>query len=344
MIYMSYFIYQSTKAKKNNFYNIFHEYFKSINIKKINIKDPSINNIDFVWCYYIDSNLIKKKTKLLNYLVNFECISNKYLIYKNLESYFPNNNITPKCILLTHDTIFDNTKLYISRPTKNIKTKENASCGKDIIIIDSEQKLIEAKNNLLNYKDIVLTEYIKNPLLFQNRKFHFRCFMIYTNINSKNCCYMFDLFTLVTAKDPYSFQDFQNKDIHDTHYIDQNNEFYYPKDFTKDNLNLEITQDILSHINNSIKNICKKLGYILKDNFSIFCNSKNGYHIFGLDIMITDNFDVKLIECNYHPMIEVINNNPYRQLFNNKLLTFILNTCIKPYFEKNYICLEESLL
>ncbi len=340
---MSYYIYHHLNSDTNNFYKVLIDYFKKININQESSMDNSNNNFDFIWCLFIDNFVIKKNINLLNCLINTDCITNKYLMYKNLENYFPNNNITPKCTLLTQYTVYDESKLFISRPTKNIKTKANATCGKDIIIIDSEEKLVESKKNLILYDNIVLTEYLKNPLLFQNRKFHFRCYMMYTIINNIHEYYMFDLFKIFTAKNNYIYSDFQNKNIHDTHYINRDYYFYYPKDFTTENLNMKITPDILLHINTSIQDICKKLGNILCNNIKLFSKSKNGFNIFGLDIMITNNFEVQLIECNYRPVIPIIERDANTCEFIDKLLNWILNIGIRPVFEPNYICTYKSL-
>jgi hypothetical protein len=104
--------------------------------------------------------------------------------------------------------------VYIARPI-------DSSCGIDIIKVYDQQTLSKTKQLLYNDKyinGISMTEYITNPMLYEGRKMHIRAYMLFSLINKEFKSYLFDTMKLFTAKDKYKNEDWNNEDIHDTHF------------------------------------------------------------------------------------------------------------------------------
>ena len=93
---------------------------------------------------------------------------------------------------------------------------------------------------------------------------------------------------ILTAKKKYKLNDF-DLDIHNTHYKDSEKnltmENYFAKTYGKDNEKYIYQQ------------IIKLFSYILKID-DLKCYTKNCFEIFGADILITDDFRIKLLEIN----------------------------------------------
>jgi len=134
----------------------------------------------------------------------------------------------------------------------------------------------------------VISKDINNPLLYQDKKFHIRMYFLCTNINNKNKFYIFKNGEIFTAKSKYN-PNIISKDVLDSHGHSTTGNPVYP-----DSLKLKPVQ--LDHIHNQILHLFSYIKNIIKPR----CNSKdqNCYELFGIDIMITKDLNVKIIEIN----------------------------------------------
>lgn len=158
-------------------------------------------------------------------------------------------------------------------------------------------------NKMKLKREWVLQEYIINPLLFQGKKFHLRCYLIYHYISENNYeAYLYDNCKVITAEQNYIKGDYKNKKIHDTHtagklvYSDKSDLI---KEFGIENYNkiwnqIKIVNDYVSKL-------------IFNDKEKCYKGVKYCYHIYGFDIMIDENYVVKVIEYNHQPNINMVN-------------------------------------
>jgi len=118
---------------------------------------------------------------------------------------------------------------------------------------------------------------------------------------------MIDFGRIFTAKLPYKHADWNNSDIHDTHMKSTPTDWFFPKDFTNDNIyhsldyndgHVNITSRTIQNIFEQIKTILSAVSKLLSKTVSLYDNVKNGFNIFGIDLTIKDDFTVVLIECN----------------------------------------------
>lgn len=189
--------------------------------------------------------------------------------------------------------------------------------GKDIFVIENWDQLVKILSTIiynnenrkkwrsLNYKkyqtfrttakfgyqiDWVLQEYIDNPLLIQDKKFHLRSYLLYSNKQS----YFFKNHRIFTSKLPYQHSDYLNKDIHDTHLQSTPKELNYNPDLLKI---LPLKQQ--KKIESQLKILSENIAKVIKGK----CYPENElcYHLFSTDIMITQDYQLKLIEVNNRP-------------------------------------------
>lgn len=138
------------------------------------------------------------------------------------------------------------------------------------------------------YREWVLQEYIDNPLLFKKKKFHIRCYLVYLN---NNTCFLMKAAKIFVARKEYIASNYKNKDIHDTHALTSDKPYY-------------LERDIKKHFGSGKYNlILKQMVTLFKKvfqntNIGCYSDTKNCYEIFGADLMVTDKFEVKLIEIN----------------------------------------------
>jgi hypothetical protein len=260
---------QSTDPNKNHLFGITNKYF-------YNTEFYLINNFQF------DNS-----------------ISDKYTLYINLEFFFPDyyNNNYPRSIYLQSTTNWkDLSKLnnvFICRPI-------DSDQGIDIIKVYDEKTLEYAKMLLYKEKYIngaSLTEYITNPILYDGRKLHLRCYVLFTYINNEFNSYLFDIAEIFTAKEKYKNTDWNNKDIHDSHFKNSGISALFPNDAEK-HITPKFTNTDIEII---FKNIREAISYVSKIAISSiyqYSNTKNTYEIFGIDVFVRDDLRVFIIEIN----------------------------------------------
>jgi hypothetical protein len=236
---------------------------------------------------------------LLNNFQMVDSIANKFNLYFNLKSYYNDffKKYYPDSFYLDIDMKWKDIKnnIYIARPI-------SGESGQDIEIVYDENTFENSKKILLNPKysstGVSLTEYVQNPLLYDGKKMHLRCYFLITLINNTFNSYLLDVGCIYTAKLPYVNHDWKNKDIHDTHLKSTGKPIYFP-------------DDLYEHTNGKIsnakdyekvyKNICENLEYVSKitsNNIYQFSTAKNTWEVYGIDVLVRDDLSCFIMEIN----------------------------------------------
>ena len=142
--------------------------------------------------------------------------------------------------------------------------------------------------NLKSYKKWVIQEYINNPLLFKNKKFHIRVYFLYIPPNQG---YLLDIGKIFTAKSNYIKGDYQNQDIHDTHLKSTPKALYFDRDFVAE-FGVKKARLIVKQMLRIFKDVLKCI------DAKCYTESPTCYEVFGADVMIDEEFVAKLIEVN----------------------------------------------
>lgn len=205
-------------------------------------------------------------------------------------------------------------KMYIVKPTigfsgfgiKVFNDKNKLKQYIDNFKIDEKNvkpeilRFLKNKVNMDNSNskfDWVIQEYIENPLLINERKFHMRVIILGTHINNKNHIYLCKKSVIIPAKLKYS-KDNLDMDVHDSHIGTTTEE---EREIFPDRFNDYFGNEKTTRIQNQIYRLLKKLKALNFFDFGCYPETKNCYEMFGLDIMITDDFNIKCIEMNADP-------------------------------------------
>lgn len=160
----------------------------------------------------------------------------------------------------------------------------------------------------------VLQEYITQPYLINDRKFHIRVMLIFQPGNKPS--YYMHHSRIALAEAPYKHGDWTNKDIHDTHFHRKEG-ISWPYDF-------QISDKDMKHIYEQYDFIFSCIVSSIPP--SCYPDSKHCFEVFGIDLMLTKDFTVKLIEVN--DRIGISANN----YFKTKLFRGIMGLVVDNYF------------
>ena len=142
----------------------------------------------------------------------------------------------------------------------------------------------------------MVSQYINNPLLFNGKKMHLRCYFMITLINKVFNTYLLDTGSIVTALLTYTKSDYNNKDIHDTHYKSTVGEILFPEKLYE-NTTIKNEEDYIK-IYNKMRYALNFVSRIALMNVNLYPNALNAYEIYGTDFLITDDHEAFLIEIN----------------------------------------------
>lgn len=289
-------------------------------------------------------------------------ITDKYYLYFNLKKLFPReykeflaesfelNKKTPYIYINKNvigwrigrndeSGVIKDGNVYIARPltlieTKTKKKKIQACSGQDIVYIYNKKSLDNAKELLDRYDRVLISEYIPNLLLFKGKKFHLRMMFLITLFDNTLKSYLLNQGAIYTAKLPFVMDYFTNMNIHDTHLKSTEGTYFYPEDFTPDNLGQPITVENKHKIWHDIIDIMNKVSYCLtrKPTARNFDNYKNGFFLLGIDIMFTKNYKPILLEINNRPGFSQSNQNENYENYENNIINFFDRNIFHPLF------------
>ena len=280
--------------------------------------------------YQIKSSFTTMLWRDNSHIQGKDAISNKQLLYQNMKKYFP--KICSKHMAKTYllkdinslkDINFFEKELSDMSSSQEITTSEDsfmseemlqkiyivkpvghgACAGVGVTVVTNDKELEEARKELSKrFRNIIVSEYIQNPLLYEGRKFHIRMYLL---INSDSTWSFWKRGKAMTAKISYKKGDWTNKDIHDSHGETTPKDIYFPEDILQA-LHCESSlqfarcapKEKYEYVYQQIELILGAAANIVKPHVKCYEESKNCCEVFGIDFMITDDYTVKLIEIN----------------------------------------------
>jgi preprotein translocase subunit SecE len=308
--------------------NILRDYL--INAKLRESKDVYRRPM-FLYMEPIENNLLDRRyynTKcfIMNILSKaHKVITDKHWLYLNFNKLFPNKcrdymawtidliNLNPDLVLKEHN-------IYITRPVGR-----NAYSGRGIVVVSDKASLQKANSNINKYENVIASEYILNPFLFEGKKTHFRCYLLASILNGVYSTWLFDFFELFHAKLPYIHGDWENKDIHDTHHKSTTRNIFAP-----DDLEPELQQIFRGVVWPKMQDCMRYVSMILEGHAEPYDNAANAFEIFGCDILVRDNYDIVLMEVNEHTGLAMHPEPAKIQEFSEKYFEYINDCIINP--------------
>ena len=282
-------------------------------LNNLSNNQSNINNADFIYTR-LQNNTYKNKLpsskisyyKNANYVNNFidsngklcitadNCLANKYnfvdLVNKNLgqKKYIPKSYAFER----NSNHSLNQFKQFNYSKQKYILKPENDFSRGGITVIHQYSDIINWLNQYKKHQKWVLQEYVIHPLLIDNKKFHFRNYilMIKRPYSEKLELYMYNKYFVLTAPIPYNLNDKDLKGhLTGAKYCDVR---LVTDDLMKQN-NIDF-----SKIKKQLIEITKDLGYLgQKELFHIYDNQTN-YHLFACDIICDTKYQCHLLEVN----------------------------------------------
>jgi hypothetical protein len=327
--------------------NILRNYLRQYNIKECDMNKCYNKYPRVIWFSFEEAEIFNKIKKyyqtptfLSNTMDKLRVLTIKDNLFNNMKKYFPNDyhKYIPDSFYLTEDYKLPPDTLLIARPTLQIiegGPRIPTGSGVDIIVIHNEENLKQAKKQLKSYENMLLSYYITNPLLFQGKKFHLRMYYFASINNNVFRTYLLNFGFLYTALLPYINGDYNNKHIHDTHWGTTEKDFHYPRELKY------LGNDKIKHITSQMRSILQRTSVILYgEKVNNFENSKNSCHVFGVDFMIKDDFNVMVIEINKYPGYKHKDKNDLT--LDRTIYSFFNKISFKPLFTKRDPYIDQS--
>lgn len=273
------------------FNDIIRNYFNEKNYKEENSEST----------YLFHSNVKKCKTcPITNGFVNTSLLGNKKKQYDNLVQWSNSNGKSISYMPTTFS--FNNND---QETIESIKTRlnneqwimkpENGARQTGIAIIKNGIEMDNALNKHQKYKEWVIQKYIDKPLLYHNKKFHFRVYVLIVKTNTKFKIYLFPKGYMYVADNDYDPNDVTNEEKHITSSC---NNKEYPVEYNKYYGNMAYEKNIEPQL----KKIVKDTVEATKE--SLICPNdklKEGYKCYkmlGYDIIPDENQKCHLMEIN----------------------------------------------
>jgi hypothetical protein len=156
--------------------------------------------------------------------------------------------------------------------------------GEGITIASTPDEVTQWMADHAKYSQWILQDYIQDPALKDGKKFHLRVYVIITLKPYR--VYVCNQNPYFSAVKQYSKSDWKNTEIHDTHY-NEGVQYYFP----------ESLPDGWKTASNTDINLIVATVFAKERKFNPDWNAKNGYYMFGVDIMFDKKTPV-LLEVN----------------------------------------------
>jgi hypothetical protein len=264
--------------------------------------------------YSQQGKIIQKKKVLLKNVVITD-MTDKWALYKKLSKYMP------KSLTNKNNVVFKKGSKYIIRPVEGW-------AGKDLSVVKTKKQLDNHLNKIKNKyrKEIVISEYIPDLLLYKGKIFHLRVYFIVAIINGEYKTYKVNYILTATAKKEFSEEKERNKNVYDSHLTNTGKDIIFPDDFNLEEKNIKKIQEQIDTI---LKEVSNK--FVVK----CYPESKNCFEILGVDFMIDKKFKVKMLEIN-----SKVSFYTYSKKTKNKLSKIIFDDIftqfISPIFYNKY--------
>lgn len=266
--------------------------------KEISVNDAiKAGEVGFM---YMENDADKRAYKVKSFISSLLndhrfIICDKMELYKNMVIHFPdmaNEHMARSYTLAEYDKLSDSDKF----PVCIIKPVGRGSfSGKGITVASSETGFKNGVALAKTFsKDVMVSEYISNVMLFNKRKFHIRAYLVvYASRGKKVVGELWKRAKILTARLPYKDMDFGNKNIHDTHAISTPNDFFFPEHLGEQGIGTSAIFEQMVKISDKIIDLLN-----INEQDFVYPESQNAAAIFGLDFLVTDDYVVKLLECN----------------------------------------------
>ena len=232
---------------------------------------------------------------------------------------------------------------YVGKNTWLLK-RTNLNRGRQIkIFSDLKSILNEIEESKTRYNHLIIQKYIEAPLLYNNRKFDIRIWVLFTFI-SRNYnleIYVFKEGHLKACSEPFNLNS-EDLYVHLTNYSVQKHNANFSKIEIGNEISFKLFQDDLNKKNtgkNFKRDIYPKILKIIaitanscKNKINIL-NRNNCFEIFGYDFILDENYEPFLLEVNTNPGLE--ESSPLIKMLVPRMIDDAFRLTIDKVFERN---------
>ena len=315
-----------------------HVSFGSLSSKDIYGNDNAKQHIINGKLQWWDPLFLKQKAVIKNTLGGHKSLSYKIKLYETIKKLVPIGiKHIPKTYTINEfDSLFK-VKQHLHNESDAyangtyILKKNNMGKQKGVRVFSTKNEYFSIKKELdIKPHNGIIMEYITNPALtIDGKKFHLRVYVLLIIESGIKRCYIHDEFWILTAKEKYKKGDWLNPKIHITGATTTDRIYKFP-------------DDIATQINHKKFNEFKKtLAFAIAFNNSIIYEENDiGYHIYGVDVLMTEDNNFFILELNGygigHGCVQGIKNTPechiFEKRFSKDFFSFVLNSTVLPVF------------
>lgn len=295
-------------------------------LKKVGMEEVD-ENADTI--YYCDISYGKRnhpdyrKCQIMNQITNVDLLGNKKDQYDNHLRYYKSRpKYLPYTVSFSLDTIDKVQNVFLENPRESLKKfivkPENGLARGGIGVIRNHLELIRHLGEY-KYKDWILQEYIDNPLLFKNKKFHFRVYVIFIQTEKWQAVYIGKKGFMYTANKDFRPNTIDN-DIVLSGESSPDNVFYIPDDFINE-YGKKVWDKTLYP---QFVKICRETVRATLDQMKCPASKQKCFKILGYDILVDRNLQCYLAEINARNVSYKYPNEKFKKSFYKPILKLVL--------------------
>lgn len=229
-----------------------------------------------------------------------QSVTNKRALYYTMKELFPEDYSTfmPQSWCLDDKMSVAEDEVLIVKPVG-----DRACAGNGISVVFNTQQLEDAKRKVLKqWKEGIISRYIRKPLLFKGLKFHFRCYIL---VSSWGTYIPYPRADILTASKPYVDDSYLDTEIHDSHGKSTLKDCFFPEDIDDPDLVVGETasgEKITKRqkIQQVLDLVMDKIIFAIKQKCALnpYSESQNGYELLAPDVMLDEDYNPFLLEVN----------------------------------------------
>ena len=264
------------------------------------------------------------KCEIVNQLQDVNPLGNKKEQYNiHLNYYKTRPDYIPLTISFNRNSLEELKQLFVSNPRDDppvyIVKPENSLSRTGVGVVRNYLELMSHLDHYSDYQEWIIQDYIDNPLLFNNKKFHFRIYVIYVQTENSTTAYLSKNGFIYTANKEFESDTF-DPNIVLSGENSKNNVFYIPEDFTRsfgkqvwDNM---VFPQIVKITRETIRSTVEHLKCPAKKQMC--------FKILGYDILINKDFKCFLAEINARNVSYKYPNQKFKDTFYKNILKIVL--------------------
>jgi len=187
-------------------------------------------------------------------------------------------------------------KQFLSRGSKHkfLKASDGYS-GSGIKVIDSVKEVkeyIDAYTPTRQFQGWILQDALETISTFQGYKFHLRVWIVVVVQKGVISIYINNNHVYVFSKDIYDIQKIKEEDVYNSHQYRNAKNAFFPME-RPDGWTVQETEQAVKEMNRTFASIFRQ-----QNKFSPDWQMKNGYELFGADVLFDKKRNMSIIEIN----------------------------------------------